>query len=57
MSNNKYEIKKGIRNGAIAGPIAGLVLAVTMFATNTLDLSAIAYHSNHRCNIRCVDIE
>ncbi len=41
MSNNKYEIKKGIRNGAIAGLIAGLVLAVTMFGTNTLDLQVL----------------
>ncbi len=41
MSNNKYEIKKGIRNGAIAGLLAGLVLAVTMFATNTLDLQVL----------------
>ena len=41
MSNNKYEIKKGIRNGAIAGLLAGLVLAVTMFGTDTLDLQVL----------------
>ena len=41
MSNNKYEIKKGIRNGAIAGLLAGLVLAVTMLGTNTLDLQVL----------------
>ena len=41
MSNNKYEIKKGIRNGAIAGLLAGLVLAVTMLGTDTLDLQVL----------------
>ena len=41
MSNNKHEIKKGIRNGAIAGLFAGLVLAVTMLGTDTLDLQVL----------------
>lgn len=41
MPSTKYEIQKGIRNGALAGLIAGLVLAVPMLATNTLDLSVL----------------
>ena len=38
MSSNKYDVKKGIRNGAVGGLVAGLVLAVLMLAVNNLDL-------------------
>ncbi|MFQ5940844.1 MAG: hypothetical protein ACE5KA_04005 [Nitrososphaerales archaeon] len=41
MSANKYEITKGIRNGAIGGLVAGLVLALPMLATNSLNLEVL----------------
>jgi len=41
MSANKYEITKGIRNGAIGGLVAGLVMAVPMLAMNSLNLQVL----------------
>jgi uncharacterized membrane protein YeaQ/YmgE (transglycosylase-associated protein family) len=39
--SNTYEVKKGIRNGAIGGLIAGLVMAIPMFAMNTVDFAVL----------------
>jgi len=41
MSANKYEITKGIRNGAIGGLVAGLVMVVPMLAMNSLNLQVL----------------
>jgi hypothetical protein len=39
--SNTYEVRNGIKNGATGGFIAGLVMAVPMFAMNTVDLAAL----------------
>ncbi|MFQ5969181.1 MAG: hypothetical protein ACE5J2_01615 [Nitrososphaerales archaeon] len=38
---NTYEVKKGIRNGAVGGLIAGLVMAIPMLAMNTVDFAVL----------------
>jgi len=39
--SNTYEVKKGIRNGAIGGLIAGLLMAIPMLAMNTVDFEVL----------------
>ena len=39
--SNTYEVKKGIRNGAVGGLIAGLVMAMPMLAMNTVDFAVL----------------
>lgn len=37
----RYEVIKGIRNGAVGGLIAGLVIAVPMFIMDSVDLTVL----------------
>ncbi len=39
--SNIYEVKKGIRNGAVGGLIAGLVMAIPMLAMNSVDFAVL----------------
>jgi len=39
--SNTYEVKKGIRNGAVGGLVAGLVMAMPMLAMNTVDFAVL----------------
>jgi len=39
--SNTYEVKKGIRNGAVGGFIAGLVMAIPMLAMNAVDFAVL----------------
>lgn len=39
--SNTYEVKKGIRNGAVGGLIAGLIMAIPMLAMNAVDFAVL----------------
>ncbi len=39
--SSTYEVKKGIKSGAVGGLIAALVMAIPMFAMKTVDLTVI----------------
>ena len=38
---NTYDVKNGIRNGAVGGFIAGLVMAIPMLATDNVDFAEL----------------
>jgi len=39
--SNIYNVKKGIRNGAVGGLIAGLVIAIPMLSMNAIDFAVL----------------